>query len=61
MLSDKKYQIIVNIPPSRESTGKSSDSTPTLPYSHGQAVLPDKVWMYEEEVMMNDDKLSLIY
>ena len=41
MSNDKKDQeIIVVNPPSRESIGQSSDSTPTLPYSHGQAVLP---------------------
>ena len=41
MLSNKKDQeIIVDSPPPRESMGQSSDSTLTLPYSHGQAVLP---------------------
>ena len=41
MLSDKKDQeIIVDSSPPRESMGHSSDSTPNLPYSHGQAVLP---------------------
>ena len=40
MLSEKKDQeIIVDSPLPRESIGQSSDSTPTLPYSHGQAVL----------------------
>ena len=40
-MSDKKDQeIIVDSPPLRESMGQSSDSTPTLPYSHGQVVLP---------------------
>ena len=41
VLSDKKDQeIIVDSPPPRESMDQSSDSTPTLPYSHGQVVLP---------------------
>ena len=41
MLSNKKDQeIIVDNSPLRESMGQSSDSTPILPYSHGQAVLP---------------------
>ena len=41
MSSNKKDQeIIVDSPPSRECIGQSSNSTPTLPYSHGQVVLP---------------------
>ena len=36
----KDQEIIVDSPPPRESMGQSSGSTPTLPYSHGQAVLP---------------------
>ena len=41
VLSDMKDQeIIVDSPLQRESMGQSSGSTPTLPYSHRQAVLP---------------------
>ena len=41
LLSEMKDQeIIVDSPLPRESMGQSSGSTPTLPYSHGQAVLP---------------------
>ena len=36
----KDQEIIVDSPLPRESMGQSSGSTPTLPYSHGQAVLP---------------------
>ena len=41
MWSDiKDQEIIVDSSSLRESMGQSSGSTPTLPYSHGQAVLP---------------------
>ena len=41
VLSDMTDQeIIVDSPPPRKSMGQSSGSSPTLPYSHGQAVLP---------------------
>ena len=41
MLKNKKDQeIIVDSPPPSESMSQSSDSSPTLPYSHGQVVLP---------------------
>ena len=44
MLSDKEDQkIIVDSPLPRESMGQSSISTPTLPYSHGEAILPTSI------------------
>ena len=36
----KDQEIIVDSPPPRESMSQSSGSTPTLPYSYGQAALP---------------------